>query len=334
MSMRSAWTRRAVERSTRRRCFTPGSQSSAAATWNESAERLVRQAGILGLDIVELAEERVVADEQLPQTGGRLVPAASVPGSSSKVCTMRDIVRRALDHRRRQHEALTAEDDDVGAAVGQLLVDPDLGDAAHRARLGHRVVLPGRRDPEAPVSRQAVGQHPPVAWLEDVERKRRAGEEDDGEGEDGQPEGHGWNLGGTTTAAALTAQAVPHRLTRTTRRYPIFTAPSPRAVRRTENERGIFSAVLRDRSGRSLALLGMTGVIVPPVRRLAQCGLTACTALPPHAAPQNPRSARTSGLSRSFSNARSRIWRMRSRVTPRRAPIFSSVRASEPSSRP
>ncbi len=53
-----------------------------------------------------------------------------------------------------------------------------------------------------------------------------------------------------------------------------------------------------------------------------------------YAAPQNPRSARTSGESRSFSKARSRIWRMRSRVTPRSSPIFSSVRASEPSSRP
>ena len=53
-----------------------------------------------------------------------------------------------------------------------------------------------------------------------------------------------------------------------------------------------------------------------------------------HAAPQNPRSERTSGESRSFSKARSRICRMRSRVTPSSAPIFSSVSASDPSSRP
>ena len=46
-------------------------------------------------------------------------------------------------------------------------------------------LLPRRRDPEAPISRQAIRQHLPVAWLEDVERERRAGEEDDGEGEDG-----------------------------------------------------------------------------------------------------------------------------------------------------
>ena len=48
----------------------------------------------------------------------------------------------------------------------------------------------------------------------------------------------------------------------------------------------------------------------------------------------NIRSARTSGESRSFSKARSRIWRIRSRVTPSSSPIFSRVSASEPSSRP
>src|SRR5207253_8408292 len=49
---------------------------------------------------------------------------------------------------------------------------------------------------------------------------------------------------------------------------------------------------------------------------------------------QNPASADPSGDSRSFSKARSLIWRIRSRVTPIRAPIFSSVIASEPCSRP
>lgn len=48
---------------------------------------------------------------------------------------------------------------------------------------------------------------------------------------------------------------------------------------------------------------------------------------------QNPSSAAPSELSRSFSNARLRICRIRSRVTPSRVPISSSVRSS-PSSRP
>ena len=52
------------------------------------------------------------------------------------------------------------------------------------------------------------------------------------------------------------------------------------------------------------------------------------------AAFQNPASALPSGDSRSFSNARSRICRMRSRVTPMSAPMRSSVMASDPSSRP
>ena len=55
---------------------------------------------------------------------------------------------------------------------------------------------------------------------------------------------------------------------------------------------------------------------------------------PAQAAFQKPARALPSGDSRSFSKARSRIWRMRSRVTPMRAPMRSSVIASEPSSRP
>ena len=48
---------------------------------------------------------------------------------------------------------------------------------------------------------------------------------------------------------------------------------------------------------------------------------------------QKPDSESPCGLSRSFSNARLRIWRIRSRVTPSSTPISSSVRSS-PSSRP
>src|SRR5256886_9646956 len=53
----------------------------------------------------------------------------------------------------------------------------------------------------------------------------------------------------------------------------------------------------------------------------------------PQAARQKPLSALPSGDSRSFSNARSLICRILSRVTPISAPIFSSVMASLPSSR-
>ena len=70
-------------------------------------------------------------------------------------------------------------------------------DAADRPGSGIRVVPSRRRDAEAPVALQAVGQHPPVPRLEDVQRKRRAGKEDDGEGEDGKPEGHEWKVSGS-----------------------------------------------------------------------------------------------------------------------------------------
>ena len=49
---------------------------------------------------------------------------------------------------------------------------------------------------------------------------------------------------------------------------------------------------------------------------------------------QKPARAEPSGDSRSFSNARSRICLIRSRVTPISAPIFSRVIASDPCSRP
>ena len=62
--------------------------------------------------------------------------------------------------------------------------------------------------------------------------------------------------------------------------------------------------------------------------------LPPCRELVRYAALQNPISAAPSGLSRSFSNARSRICLIRSRVTPIRAPIFSSVIPSDPSSKP
>ena len=85
---------------------------------------------------------------------------------------------------------LGAEDDDVGATVGEFLVDPHHRSAPHRARLRQLGGAARRGDPEASVPREAVGQHAPVARLEDVQRERRAGEEDDSQGEDREPEGH------------------------------------------------------------------------------------------------------------------------------------------------
>jgi hypothetical protein len=65
----------------------------------------------------------------------------------------------------------------------------------------------------------------------------------------------------------------------------------------------------------------------PPPARNAGTGRAA------YDSAQNPSSAPPSADSRSFSKARLRIWRMRSRVTPSIEPISSSVRSS-PSSRP
>ena len=53
----------------------------------------------------------------------------------------------------------------------------------------------GRGDAEPAVAGEAVGQHAAVARLEDVQRKRRAGKEDDGEGEEREPNGMGKDSG-------------------------------------------------------------------------------------------------------------------------------------------
>ena len=55
--MSSASTRRAVERSASSRCFTPGSHVDAGGDVKRERQRLVREVGLLGLDIVELAQE-------------------------------------------------------------------------------------------------------------------------------------------------------------------------------------------------------------------------------------------------------------------------------------
>ena len=63
---------------------------------------------------------------------------------------------------------------------------PTVPGVRHARRRAPAGVMPNRRSPC-----EAVGQHPPVARLEDVQRKRRAGKEDDREREDRKPEGHG-----------------------------------------------------------------------------------------------------------------------------------------------
>ena len=89
----------------------------------------------------------------------------------------------------------------------------------------------------------------------------------------GSRKGMAGNLGGTTaprltaagrhrTAPRGTAPPHPHHPA-----VPHLHRTLPRRSGGQKSERGISSAVLGDRSGRSLALLGMTGVIVPPVGR-------------------------------------------------------------------
>ena len=67
----------------------------------------------------------------------------------------------------------------------------DLGDAADGAQGGRFMGDAGEGQAEAFVAGEAVGEHPAVAGLEDVQREQGAGEEDDAQGEDGKAERHG-----------------------------------------------------------------------------------------------------------------------------------------------
>ena len=94
-----------------------------------------------------------------------------------------------LRENRPNREASFPHDHDVGASVGQRLRGAD---ASHRAKGADRG-RDARGDSKSLIAGQAVGQHLPVAWLEDVQRQRFAGEEDQIEGEEGQTRRHGLN---------------------------------------------------------------------------------------------------------------------------------------------
>ncbi len=67
----------------------------------------------------------------------------------------------------------------------------DLGDASDGTQGRRFMGDAGEGQAESFVAGNAVGEHPAVAGLEDVQREQGAGEEDDAEGEDGEAERHG-----------------------------------------------------------------------------------------------------------------------------------------------
>ena len=92
-----------------------------------------------------------------------------------------------------QPEAVRSEQDDVEAAVVELLDADDLADAADRgtaAAMSSSIRSAGSSDATAAVER--VADHVAVARLEDVERQLRARKEDrPGQREEGDPERRG-----------------------------------------------------------------------------------------------------------------------------------------------
>ncbi len=103
------------------------------------------------------------------------------------------VVRRWAGHEALERESAHAVHDDVRSAVGQRVRVVDLGDAANAAGLEIGVAHPFRTkdNAEARISVHAIRQHLPIPRLENVQRQRCAGEQNQREREERQKvDGH------------------------------------------------------------------------------------------------------------------------------------------------
>ena len=88
----SASTRRAVERSTSSRCLTVGVDVDAGRDVKGERAGVVRQLGLLGLDVAQLAHQRGVAHERARAARRSGASAGRVPGSSSNGSDGGDVI--------------------------------------------------------------------------------------------------------------------------------------------------------------------------------------------------------------------------------------------------
>ena len=193
--------------------MTPGSHSTPAATWKERLACVVGKRDLVGLEIVQLAELHVIGEEELGEasnTVARRLGALVVVERLDR----RDEVGHVLLELPLHDEARPTHHDDVRPAVRQRLVHPHFGHTAYHSRVGSLLLRARRRDTELPVAGEAIRQQAAIARLEDVQRKRRAGEEDDGERE--QRKAHvaedsmgGASDEGSTRPGAMPAEKIP-----------------------------------------------------------------------------------------------------------------------------
>ena len=251
-SMSRASTRRAVERSTRSRCLTPGSHSIAADDVEREAERVVGQVGLLGLDVVELAEQRVVADEHLAQPRGRVgrrvgarpPPRTAAPWrrSTAPRRPASGSARTALRPARRCSSVRRAAPGSPGSRRRSRRCPPAGGASSWPAG-----VIPNRRSP----------------WRQSASiRRYRGSKMCSGSGVPGKRTTERGKIGRRRGMERnLTAEAGKRRLRRMRRLRRLRRYDSRAyAVHHPERERGILTAGVRTGQARSLAVLGMASL--------------------------------------------------------------------------
>ena len=133
--------------------------------------------------------------ESLAYGGGQRRRLVRLGGLVIEFRHARDPVRPIGVEPFQQHEAPLADGDDVGAAVRESPGGVDQGHAAHSARIrggiGARCALRGHvRDPKPSIGRETVGEEPAIARLEDMQRLRGPGEQDDRQGKDRELTSH------------------------------------------------------------------------------------------------------------------------------------------------
>ena len=98
------------------------------------------------------------------------------------------VVRSGRRHESLENKALAATHHDVGAPVGERHDLFDARDASHVTSRKRQLLDTGRAgdDTELSVPRLTIGEHATVPMLEDVQRKRHAGKEDERQREEGE----------------------------------------------------------------------------------------------------------------------------------------------------
>ena len=157
--------------------------------------RVARQLDLLVRALGEHAQRPRQAREPLADVLGERRQLGGVDRLIVEFLDLGDAIGLWARHPAAQHEAALAHREDVGAPVGERFARADQRHTAHVAKIrrgvgGGRAVRGHVCDPEPPIGGETVGEQPAVAGLEDVQRLRSPGEEDNRQRKNGKLTGH------------------------------------------------------------------------------------------------------------------------------------------------